>query len=406
MTISPSQAKLAEKFMHKRYWQGVLVPDSMRSLVALAYSEEEADLVLALGFAPLPAALIARRVKRPVAEVRPLLESLADRLLITGLTIKGVQTYGFLNFLPGVFEAQMIRAKSEHDPAKQKFYVEFAALYEQFYEEILTWLKPRLDGKDLRFGRIIPIGKSIESATGVIPHASDSFAEVVDRNNSFCLVEVCACRNEMALLGKGCDKPRDVCSAMGWLADFVIEKGLARRVSKQEYLDAKTRAAEAGLVNLTDNLTDPLQVCSCCSCCCSALRVLGKYNIPNLIAASRFEAVVDAEACNACAKCARTCPMEAITWKKKQPPVVIDYARCIGCGICVTECDKEKAMSLRERPSYTPPSETVLDYYADRYLELNGKDNLSLGPRLQLGLGRLLARLSPVSVSGPGYKPR
>jgi ferredoxin len=98
--------------------------------------------------------------------------------------------------------------------------------------------------------------------------------------------------------------------------------------------------------------------------------------------------------------------MEAITWNKKQPPVVIDYARCIGCGLCVIECDKEKAMSLRERPSYSPPSETVLDYYADRYLEINGKGNLSLGPRLQLGLGRLLAKLSPVSVSGPGYKPR
>jgi len=103
----------------------------------------------------------------------------------------------------------------------------------------MTWLKPNLEGKYLRFGRIIPIGKSIESSNGVIPLMSDSFAEVVDRYNSFCLVEVCACRNEMALLGKGCGKPMDVCSAMDWLADICIDKGLARRVSKKEFIDAK-----------------------------------------------------------------------------------------------------------------------------------------------------------------------
>lgn len=405
--ITRAHDLLAEKFMHRRYWKGVLVPDSMRKLVALAYTEEEAALVCTLSFATLPAWAVARRVKRPIDEVRPLLESLADRLLITGISIKGVQTYGFLNFIPGVFEAQMIRAKAgEHDARAKAFFVEFAALYEEFYDEILTWLKPNLAGKDLRFGRIIPVGKSIESSTGIIPLPSDRFSEVVDRNNSFCLVEVCACRNEMQLLGKGCGKPMDVCSAMGWLADLCIEKGLARRVSKEEFVDAKTRAAEAGLVNLTDNLVNPLQVCSCCPCCCSALRILSKYNIPTIIAASRFEAVVDGEKCNACAKCSRACPMEAIEWKKKQPPVKIDYARCIGCGVCVTVCDQERALSLRERPNHSPPAETIVDYYADRYLEIKGHDNVSLGPRLKLGLGRALAKVSPFSISGPGYKPR
>lgn len=406
MTVSSAHEQLAEKFMHRRYWKDVLVPDSMRSLVALAYTEEEAELVLALSFAPLPAAVVARRVRRPVSEVKPLLESMSERLLITGVTFKGVQTFGFLNFIPGVFEAQMIRAKTEsHDDTQREFFVQFAALYEEFYDEILTWLKPNLDGKDLRFGRIIPIGKSVNSGSGVVPVATDSFEEMVDRNNSFCLVEACACRTEMALLGKGCDKPRDVCSAMGWLADFCIEKGLARRVSKQEFLDAKARATSAGLVHLADNLENPLQLCSCCSCCCSALRILGQYNIPTIIASSQYEALVDDDRCNACAKCSRACPMQAIEWKKKQPPVKVDYARCIGCGICVQACDREHAMSLRKRANHVPPSETVLDYYADRLTEIRGEHGVSLGPRITLGLGRVLSKMSPLSISGPGYKP-
>jgi len=396
--------RLAEKFMHKRYWEGVFVPDSMRAMVTLAFSEEEAELVDALSFAPLPVWAIARRVKRPVDEIKPLLDSLATRLLIVGMNVKGVQTYGFLNFVPGVFESQMIRARDPNNAGERQFFVAFAALYEEFYDEFLTWLKSNRGDKDIRVGRIIPIGKTIESASGVIPLASDSFEETIDRNNSFCIAEVCACRHEMELLGRGCGKPLDVCSAMGWLADFCIEKGLARRVSKQEYIETKQRAAEEGLVNMTDNLTNPLQVCSCCSCCCSALRILKDYNIPTIIVPSRYEAVVDDEKCNACAKCSRACPMDAIEWKKKQPPVRVDYARCIGCGICVTKCDKEDAMHLRERVDHTPPSKTLFDFYADRSMEL-ADHQVGLKRRLTLGMGRALARLAPLSLSGPGYKP-
>ena len=402
MNITRSHELLAEKFMHRKYWKGVLVPDSMRSLVALAYTEEEAEVVLALGFATMPAMMVARRVKRPVDEVAPILASLADRLLITELTIKGVKTFGFLNFVPGVFEAQMIRAKSASTEKEREYFRRFAELFEQFYEEIITWLKPNLGSRSVRVGRIIPVGKSIEHATGILPLGSDAFSEIIDRNNSFCLVEVCACRHEMELLGKGCGKPMDVCSAMGWLADFCIEKGLARRVSKEEYIDAKTRAAEAGLVNLTDNLRNPLQVCSCCSCCCGVLRMISKHNFPTLIAASPFEAAVDDATCNSCGICSRACPTGAIQWTKKKP-VRIDYARCIGCGVCVNTCDEEKAMSLRARGDYAPPSKTILDFYADRYLEMN--DDVQLGPRVKLGISRLLGKVSPLSVSGPGYRP-
>ncbi|MFW5741002.1 MAG: hypothetical protein ACOC1F_11615, partial [Myxococcota bacterium] len=309
MRVTEAHEQLAAKFMHKQYWEAIPVPDAMRSLVALAFTEEEAMIVVELSFAAVPAAMVARRVHRPVDEVSPLLDSLAERLLITGLTVKGIKTYGFLNFLPGLFEAQMIRAKAAPEGSEDRArFVKFAALYEDIYHEVLTWLKPHVEGKDVRLGRIVPVFKSIEVSTGVLPLASDRFADIIDRNKSFCLVNVCPCRYEMELLGKGCGKPLDVCSAMGRLADFCIDKGIARRVSKQEYIDAKVRAAEAGLVNMTDNLLNPLQVCSCCSCCCSALRILKEHNIPTLIASSHFEAAVDDAQCNACGKCARKCP--------------------------------------------------------------------------------------------------
>lgn len=391
--------------MFKEHWPDVLVPESLKTLVAMAFTEEEAQLVNALTFSAATAGRIARRVNRDVAEVAPMLESLAERLLITSLKIKGIQTYTFMNFVPGIFETQMIRSKNEEQVAERReYFARFAALFGEFYAELMPWLEQRLKDRNIRFMRIIPVNKSLEVSGGVVPLPTDSFMETIDRNNSFCLVEACACRQEKRLVGQGCDKPLDVCSAMGWLADFCIEKGLARRVSKQEYIDAKIRAAEAGLVNMTDNLANPLQVCSCCSCCCGALKMLKDYNIPTIITGSRFEAAVAADQCDACGKCARICPMDAIGWEKKSPPVTINYARCIGCGLCVTACDKNKAMSLRERKTYAPPSKTVPDYYADRYMEVKG-GNIPFGPKLKLGIGRIIGRVSPFSVSGPGYKP-
>ncbi len=47
--------------------------------------------------------------------------------------------------------------------------------------------------------------------------------------------------------------------------------------------------------------------------------------------------VINADLCKGCTKCARNCPVNAITGKVKEPHV-IDQAKCIKCGTCAENC--------------------------------------------------------------------
>ena len=375
------------------------MPDSALRIVSFAFTEEEAQIASHLGFIPRTATAIAGRVRRPFHQVEPVLKSLAERLLILSLTTKNKTVYSLLPLLPGVFELQIAVSKGRDE----EYGREFARLFEDFYNELGDIIKPVLDDRDkFEIMRIIPIEQSLKgnSSLHTIAFPSDIFSEIIDRNSTFALAE-CACRTHSDYLGKGCDQPKDVCSGMGVIADLIVEKGLARRVSKEEFIDAKVRAAEAGLVNFVDNILDPMQVCACCSCCCYTLKFITQHNFPALIANSHFESVVDTQNCEGCGTCIEWCPVNALSLNNKKSAV--DYRRCIGCGVCVSKCSNN-AISLKERANYQPPPDNIINYAIHRYLEVKKHDKDGFLPRASLGMGRILSNLIQPKVVGPKYK--
>ena len=72
------------------------------------------------------------------------------------------------------------------------------------------------------------------------------------------------------------------------------------------------------------------------------------------VAPSGYVAEVN-EDCNGCGICAEdVCHFSAITMDEAEPGAVIDFDKCMGCGVCQDVCPVE-AISLRREPSKGEP---------------------------------------------------
>ncbi len=434
MQASHLYQALGEKFLHTDKYPEIVVPDSLLKLLPHMYTEEEAEIVLNLKKGMQTARAVAERVHRPVGQVKPILVSLAKRTLILGVGPRGHALYGTLALYPLVYDAQMLACEKNmrEEGDDGAWHKKFIHLFAEFLEEFYLWLAPREVANKyqilgLPFGRIISVEQAIDATPGlgILAWPADRYSEVVDRaKKSLALINVCTCRYGKELVGEeSCGRTQNTCSAMGLPAESAIQSGTGRRVSKEEFLEAKLRATESGLVHMTDNVLDPMISCSCCTCCCEVLGMLKKFNSPATFSQSHYEAVVDTASCIGCRKCVEMCPLDAISMvkaagtvkkkkaaaKKKSPgkkkaaikqKAVIDYNRCIGCGVCVTKCEPAQAITLRERMIYTAPSENMAEAWARRYFELKGQEN-DLLPQLTLGATRLLSNLNPIHVTGP-----
>ena len=137
------------------------------------------------------------------------------------------------------------------------------------------------------------------------------------------------------------------------MADFVIDKGLARKISTDEALSIMKACEEEGLVHCSANTSDELVfICNCCSCHCGILSQAKAVTPASLFLTSGYHAHVDEDLCTACETCLERCPVSAITIDDVPS---VDDRQCIGCSLCVSTCPSE-ALSLIVKPdNVTPP---------------------------------------------------
>jgi NAD-dependent dihydropyrimidine dehydrogenase PreA subunit len=197
--------------------------------------------------------------------------------------------------------------------------------------------------------RVIPINASIDTNSQVL--AFEDVREIVA--GSRCLaVTRCSCR----VIDGACGKPLEVCLQIDKAADYAIERGTGREVTKEEALSMLKMCAEEGLVHVSENKrASGTVICNCCADCCmnwtSIKTGLGKFCAP-----SRFRASVDPEACNGCEECLDVCFFDSIGMDGKGDVAAVSDEKCMGCGLCRAACPTDAISMEVARPEGFVPA--------------------------------------------------
>ncbi len=328
-----------------------------QEVLEILYTPEDAALAARMPVRPAGLGAIAARVGMTPEELAPRLEAMADRGLVMDIIHPktGKVRYFLSPPVVGFFEFTLMRRRDDI-PQKRMALALDAYLHGDptFAEEA--------------FGHETVVGRALVQENVI---ADDLVPDVLDWERATELiaeadpigVSLCYCRHEAEHAGRACDAPMEACLTINQGADYVIRRQGARQLDKREALDILARARDHGLVQIADNVqSKPVYICNCCGCCCGQLSAINDYELA-AVKPSGFLPAHDAERCSGCSRCARACPITAITMlpvrrhaeRKNTMAPDVDGARCIGCGVCANAC-KKKAMHMVRRPEqpYVP----------------------------------------------------
>ena len=355
------ESQIYRQLMEKLTMQSFL-PESGPKLIEILkiiFTPEEAALALGLPFLVTDVEEIAQSLGREVGEILPLLEQMADKGLVYAGEKEGRKRYQLLVLFPGMIELQFMgeqRAKAE--PGR----VKLARVFDTFYHDIMKGLTSGKGEEGSRhffrsitpYSRVIPVESDVSLQSAIQPY--EVVSSYIEDSKDMAIGN-CYCRTIKGLLGEACEAPVNVCMVFGPFARYTIDRGFARRADRSRMQEALQQSEEAGLVHVSDNVQDKINyICNCCGCCCGFLQAISRYRIPNSVAASRFLAVVDTEACTGCEACIDRCQTKAI--RAEKDVVAIEQKWCIGCGLCVSACPTD-AISLKEREGFKAPAQDV-----------------------------------------------
>lgn len=323
--------------------------DYLDEILTILFTEAEASLALHMSFKPLSPEVIAASASLAVETVVPMLEVMADKVIIFSRKKDGKKSYALLPTIPGLFEFPFMKGGGH--PMHEKLGV----LWENYHAESLG---DAFSGNPTPLMRVVPVEKSLPAEQTIHPY--EEVAHLIDNSTTLAVAQ-CACRVSVG----NCEKPKDVCLIFDATSRFLVEKGYARSITKEEGLDILNRSEAAGLVHTSNNTSDKASViCNCCSCCCTVLRGKTQLNNPNAFSSSRFLAEVIADTCVGCGVCAEErCPVQAVEMTDDRAHV--DKSRCVGCGLCVSGCSAGAVQLVKNG---NPPA--VFNNYAELGMQI------------------------------------
>jgi len=329
---------------------GYPLKDDLVDILRANFSPAEAEVALAVPNTRIPLALatadeVAANLGRPVGEIAGILEDLAERgMLFSGTTDDEQPGYALQQV--GYGFPQSFFWKGERTPHAK----DMAGRVVRYFRS--REVQETYGTTPTKAFRYIPVKEAVKGPfQAVYPY---EVMEAVIRRARTIAVAHCPCRMTAQLLGKAtCDHSLEVCMKYDELAEYLIERGMARQIDVDEALAIIRLAEERGLVHMVDNSQDGIKhTCNCCEHACWNVGTIARRRlVRDDIMATYFLRTTDEEACAGCGDCIGACPVDALVMDDEFP--MVDEAVCIGCGLCAIRCPSD-AVRLKRRADVAP----------------------------------------------------
>ena len=313
--------------LSKAYLEG-MESAYLPEILELFHSESEARFLLAL---PRTLDEIAGKLGEERAVIEHALEGFCRRGFVLGKKSTDGTIYALVNdLLDFLLHDKLVFERLSEANLKDRF----LDLCNDLFEKELSQ-DARLSKLTVPQARVIPVEKVIPMKWGeVLP--LEKISDVLESATVIAQTE-CTCR----VMARNCDNPTDVCVIFNDFANIFIDRGVARKITKEEAFSILGKCEELGLVhNLNNSDSTGLEfLCNCSTCCCMVLRGMALMGKEDICFKSRYLSRPNHEKCTACGICVDRCQFNAISIQ--DDTAVVNDGKCFGCGLCASGCPEE-----------------------------------------------------------------